>query len=144
MGYRSKGYPQTLPPASCPSNYSLSMKYTSIYSAGNCFCSQLGPENENKILPPTPPMVHLRKLYLQAVRWDLQVLADIIAIQHGPNALQVHLLVGQLPTFFQNCKRRSGHVSKAGCCGKAASVMAKRRSCSEVQGLINGRAGSKT
>lgn len=45
-------------------------------------------------------MVRLWKLYLQAMRRNLQVLADIVAIQHGLNAIQVHFLIGQLPTLF--------------------------------------------
>lgn len=78
------------------------------------------------------------------MRRDLQVLADIIAIQHGFNAIQVHFLIGQLPTFFQNCKRKSGHVSKAECCGGRASVMDQWHSCSGVEVLTDGRIGRET
>lgn len=86
-------------------------------------------------------MVDLQKLYLQAMRRDLQVLADIVAIQHGPNAIQVHFLIGQLPAFFQNCKRKSGHGSKADCCGGKASIMASCHSHQEAEVLVDGGIG---
>ena len=43
-----------------------------------------------------------RPPHLQSTGRDLEILADVVAVQHGVDVAQVHLLVGELTAIFQD------------------------------------------